>query len=369
MHTTRITMTGDASLVRPGTYERRGLSGWMLGGFIATDGMLHPVLVGVREDPDLDLQIRNHYVNIYYRGSNLMEIRQSGRKKARLKGRFDKRYLPENADNPWPASDEDKVAHEWLKAHDVLGSSDLDDAADVRRHLASFPYRKAAIDAWLIHRPKLERQAQQDMVRLHNAAAGGEYLICDIEYTFKYRDAEDKRHIGRVDMVGAYRPRPDLPGAAAQLAFIELKYGASAMDGSAGLQKHVRDLHGLLERGDLRDRAEEMVGLVEQKRALGLISADAPAFDLTAPLVYVIAVASHNPRSQRFRDALLGSPGRGESRLTWPDGVDARVAILGDDLMLRHDRMIACEDVGEDDVPPEIFCGRKLRDRSPRALR
>jgi DNA-binding IclR family transcriptional regulator len=73
------------------------------------------------------------------------------------------------------------------------------------------------------------------------------------------------------------------------------------------LQKHVRDLHGLLARGDLQDRAEEMVRLVEQKRAPGLISAAAPTFDVSAPLVYAIAVASHNPRSQRLRDALLGS--------------------------------------------------------------
>lgn len=47
-------------------------------------------------------------------------------------------------------------------------------------------------------------------------------------------------------MVAAYRPRPEVPGAAAQLAFIEVKYGVSAIDGAAGLQKHVTDLHGLL---------------------------------------------------------------------------------------------------------------------------
>lgn len=324
----------------------------MLDQFIADDGLLHPVLVAVREDPDADLQIRDHCVNIYYRGSNLMEIRQSGRTAERLRTRFDKKYLPEFAEHPWQPTAEEAKVHEWLKAHDVLGRLGLGDSADARRHLASFPHRKAAIDAWLERHHKLERQAQQKMVCLNSAAAGGEYLICDVEYTFTYWDAEDERRSGRIDMVAAYRPRPGVPGAAAQLTLIELKYGASAIDGTAGLQKHVTDLHGLLERGDLKDRAEEMVRLVEQKRALGLISSAAPSFDLTAPLVYVIAVASHNPRSQRLRDALLGSPGRGESRLTWPDGVDARVAIVGDDLMLRHDRMIAFDAIRDDDVPP-----------------
>lgn len=74
-------------------------------------------------------------------------------------------------------------------------------------------------------------------------------------------------------------------------------------------------------------------------------------------------------RPQRLRDALLGSVGRGERRLTWPDGVDARVMILDDDLMLRNDRMVACVDITEAVVPPEIFCGRNLRDRSPRVAR
>lgn len=362
-------MTRSIAVATPGAHEPRGLSEWMLDQFAEADGLLQQVLVVVRNDPQLDLQIRKHYVNIYYRGSSLMEIRQPARTGKRLTTRFDKRYLPEFAKRPWPATAEEEQAHEWLKAHDVLGLLDLADAADVRRHLASFPYRKAAIGAWLERRPKLERQAQQEIVRLNNAAAGGEYLICDIEYAFKYWDTESKRHTGRVDMVAAYRPRPEVPGAAAQLAFIELKYGVSAIDGAAGLQKHVTDLHGLLGRGDLQHRAEEMVGLVEQKRALGLISAAAPTFDLTAPLVYVIAGASHNDRSQRLLDALLGSEGRGESRLAWPEGVDARVTILGDDMTLRHDCMVACDDITEDRVPPEIFCGRKLRDRSPRATR
>ena len=43
--------------------------------------------------------------------------------------------------------------------------------------------------------------------------------------------------------------------------------------------------------------------------------------------------------------------------------------ILDDDLMLRNDRMVACVDITEAVVPPEIFCGRNLRDRSPRVAR
>ena len=77
----------------------RRLTDWMLDQFASADGLLHPLLLEVQEDPDLDLQIRDHYVNIYYHGSNLMEIRQSGRTAERLTTKFDEKYLPEFADH------------------------------------------------------------------------------------------------------------------------------------------------------------------------------------------------------------------------------------------------------------------------------
>lgn len=347
-------------------YAPRRLSHWMLGEFIAPDGLLHPLIVAVREDPDLDLEIRDYYVNIYYHGSNLMEIRQSGRVAERLSTKFDKKYLPEFADNPWEPTQEEAKVHAWLKAQDVLGRLALLDPADVQRHLSSFPYRKKAMDATRKRRPNCERRTQQEMVGLHSHPAG-EFLVCDIEYTFKYWD--EKRRIGRIDMVAAYRPRPIEPGVDARFALIELKYGAKAMDGAAGLQKHVRDLHGLMGLGDLGARAAEMAGIVEQKRALGLLNVDVPVFDLEAPLLYIIAVAKHRPRSQRLRDALLGCASRGESRLTWPVGVEARVAILDDDLLLRPECMLACGDIEENNMSASIFCGTKLKDRTPRAAR
>jgi hypothetical protein len=65
--------------LRPGDFGRRGLLPWMLEQFVDPGGILHPVLVAVREDPQqrLDLQIRCRYVDIYYCGAKLMVIAQS----------------------------------------------------------------------------------------------------------------------------------------------------------------------------------------------------------------------------------------------------------------------------------------------------
>ena len=180
--------------------------------------------------------------------------------------------------------------------------------------------------------PKREREAQQQMVRLHNAEAESRYLICDMEYSFRYEDPKCGSCLGRMDMVGARLPAEGDVGTRPRLALIELKWGPNAIDGSAGLQEHVRDLRGLLGRRDMPQRAQEMVKIVEQKHDLGLLPTTIADFDLDAPIEYIIAVAAHNPGSQRLRDALLGSEGRGESRLSWRDTVDAKVAILAPDL-------------------------------------
>ena len=80
-------------------------------------------------------------------------------------------------------------------------------------------------------------------------------------------------------------------------------------------------------------------------------------------------MAEHHPASQRLRDALLGSQGRGESRLSWPAEVKAKLAILDSDRLLRHDAMYSFDEITPDNVPKEIYSGHRLRNRTPRAER
>jgi hypothetical protein len=123
----------------------------MLGEFTNPDGILHPVLVAVQDDPELDLEIRNRYVNIYYRGTNLMQINETGRGGQRLTAFFEPLYLPDpdpdKRSTTWkkkaPTADEAAV-HAWLRRHDVLGSHPLETPATATSHVASFCYRKKA---------------------------------------------------------------------------------------------------------------------------------------------------------------------------------------------------------------------------------
>ena len=305
-------------------------------------------------------------MNIYYRGANLMEVRQPSPRSSRLTGRFDRRYLQKYAARPWgaPATAEELAVHEWLDGNEVLGLCELEDRAAVERHVASFAYRRAAMDANMVRRPKPERDAQQKIVRA-NSAVDSQYVICDIEYSFRgtadESPAAGSAKTSRIDAVAAYRPDRDSGDKPARLALIELKWGTHAIDGRAGLREHVSDLGGLLDLGAV---AAEMTRITQQKSRLGILPAPVASFESAGPVDYIIAVCAHNPRSQCLCDALLGRKGLGDGRLVPPEGIGVKVALLNDSHVLRHADLIPLEDITDDNVPLEICC-RPRRDRRP----
>ena len=44
-----------------------------------TNGLLHPILERVKQDHTLMLAIRDNYINIYYRGGNLLRVNEQGK--------------------------------------------------------------------------------------------------------------------------------------------------------------------------------------------------------------------------------------------------------------------------------------------------
>src|SRR5271157_1146859 len=70
---------------------------------------LHPILRRVWEDDTLDMEIRGEYVNIYYRGGNLIRIEM---KNNEFKFHFDREYDKNNQLNSLPA--ETAKVNEWI---------------------------------------------------------------------------------------------------------------------------------------------------------------------------------------------------------------------------------------------------------------
>ncbi|MCX6267509.1 MAG: hypothetical protein NTW16_09150 [Bacteroidetes bacterium] len=214
-------------------------------------GELSQVLKLVQTDPTLDFNIRKDYVNIYYRGGNILRITEKA--PHNYKFEFDPKY---KGSRPDPEMD---------RIQDILKSEKED-------WLSFFPFAKQAMDFYFSNNPKEEREFAQVVVRDNNysgASNGTDYFIIDYEY--------DNHQGARFDLVavewpsvqqyrkltGNYRPK---------LVVMEMKYADGALKGSAGIVKHVQDFLRFLENHDqVASFKQEMVDLFKQKRMLGLV--------------------------------------------------------------------------------------------------
>ncbi len=237
-------------------------------------------LEAVKNDRTLCLEIREDYINIYYRGGNLIEIKE---KKGRFIISFDRKYIQ--------ASDHSRVPT-FVRKDAVLECTD-----DVTAWIGAIPFIKQEMDWWLSSHPKDEREFQQLMVRENNfggTAKGTDFFICDIEYANKN---------GRFDLIAAHWPsssfhRKDNKNVG--LAFIELKYMNKSMAHLSGICAHVRDMAAYYNRNKdhFAELKHEMQTVFNQKLELGLIDnqKQIESFDDENP-DFIFVIANHDPDS------------------------------------------------------------------------
>ena len=244
-------------------------------------GKLFSLTEAVKSDPSLCLELRGNYVNVYYRGGNLMKVTQTGNEYRIF---FDKNYFKAGGKTALP--DEREGIDTWL---------------DVS------PKLKQAIDRWFGKRKKDEREFQQILLRDNNfgkIARSTDYYICDIEYQIK---------CGRFDLIAVHWPSN--PTTRKQpndrrLVFIEMKYGDDALEGNAGLHKHIQDVNSYLsDRTKVDNFKQEMVGIFNQKRDLGLIDCgkDLSSFSNESPILLLV-FANHDPGKSKLYELLRSLP-------------------------------------------------------------
>ena len=173
-------------------------------------GRLFPLTEAVKSDSSLCLELRGDYVNVYYRGGNLMKVTQTGNG---YKVFFDEHYF--KAGGPTSLPDEGEGVNAWLGV---------------------LPQLKQAIDWLLGEQRKDEREFQQILLRDNNfgsIARSTDYYICDIEYQSEW---------GRFDLIAVHwpsRPATRKQPHGRRLVFIEMKYG----DGSARRERRTSSTH------------------------------------------------------------------------------------------------------------------------------
>lgn len=256
-------------------------------------GILSGVLLMVQRDHTLDLEIRNEYINIYYRGGNIIKIDGDN---FRYQFEFNKNYFCSSEVITLPGK--------------VTTSSDVD------KWVSSVPVLKREMDTFLANPEgvsganKSEREFQQLLVRDNNysrVSNSTDYFIADIEYT----DSENRNM--QFDLVGIKWPSWPLNARKLQnftpnLAIMEMKYSYDALKGSAGITKHIEDLTKFMETSESLERLKRVtIKQFKQKRELGLVlfgdkGNSYEVHTLSSEVVeYIILLANYPPESTSLR--------------------------------------------------------------------
>lgn len=225
------------------------------------NGNLKQMLNVINSDIDLDVQIRNDYLNIYYNGGNIAEVHSD---KSVV---FDEFYFYLDIKiNPTKLIKEDKEVVKKLRSErDSLTNKFKE--SDFKGY---FSDAKIVMDKWLKANPKPERM-EQHKLSIENQYNKSDYTIIDLEYQVSTKsdfvctytpNGKDKPKEPRFDIIAINNQ--------GNLCVIELKKGTKALYGRSGLKEHF-----VCYQKSIGMKHEpfmiEMENLLEQKQAFNLI--------------------------------------------------------------------------------------------------
>jgi hypothetical protein len=250
-------------------------------------GLLQPLLDRVKQDHTLMLAIRDEYINIYYRGGNILKLMEQS--KGFYRSSFDNQYNISGETNP------------------ALPSA-ITSQNETKIWIDSFPYLKKIMDFYFSVNRKPEREFQQLVARENNDSTisnESEYFISDIEIA-------DSGLGARLDMLAIrWLASQRKNGSNCKAAFIEMKYGDRALGGGAGLLKHLKDMDALISN---HSRYNELLLTMEtqfnQLDQLGLLNFNRGKSEAKVKLnamdkpEAIFILANHNPRSTKLKTIL-----------------------------------------------------------------
>ena len=265
-------------------------------------GVLAPFLLLAKKDATLFVGIRNNYINVYYRGGNLVKITEktsSGNVPTYI-GEFDKEYV-KNAD--------------ILKRLTGINGKLLTPEA-VKEWINILPSLKNEMD---VH-PKLgqEREFQQLIARDCNGlsirgdkSSPSDYFICDIEYAEEFGGTN-----ARFDMLGVLwesNSQKRQNKAEKKLAIIEVKYEEAALLKKTGgdakksdIPEHITDLNKFLSKPEyVENLKKDAISAFNQLVDLGLLRNHHHLEGFSKEIEYILILINHDPESEILLSALM----------------------------------------------------------------
>lgn len=269
----------------------RALSEIFMSDLLDPDGLLNPILDRIKQDHTLMLSIRKDYINIYYRGGNILRIKEQSRRN--YSAFFDNKYNKSGVQMPaLPSTIESMdTARMWVKSFNDL---------------------KGIMDLYFSKYSKPEREFQQLTARENNfssIASQSEYFISDIEFADSSLGA--RFDVLALRWLASQRKR----ACNCRPALIEMKYGDGALSGNAGMLKHLQDIDALISNGDkYKALLTTMEMQFNQLDELGLMTFNRVAnwrkieLDVNEKPEIIFLLANHNPRSSKLQ-TILNNPG------------------------------------------------------------
>jgi hypothetical protein len=269
-------------IVRRGKNKMRGLSEKFMNDLSKPEGNLYPILERVRKDHNLMLAIRDGYINIYYRGGNIIRINQC---EDLFQSFFDVNFA--------------KSGQIVANAEKNIRNKD-----DARNLVSALTDRKIIMDEYFALTSKTtEREFQQLVARENNNSSisnESEYFVTDIEVAIP--------HLARFDITAIrWLANQRKNGNKCRAALIEMKYGDRALGNDAGLLKHLQDMDTLIsEKKQYANLLQTMECQFNQLDELKLLNFNKGVSNAKVKLdpeikpEVIFVLANHNPRSPKL---------------------------------------------------------------------
>lgn len=250
-------------------------------------GRLASLLEYIKGDAELDIQIRKNYINVYYKGGNILKINSP------KSFDFDKMYFNDyRTISSTEAKKSFDLIHEYKEQQKSLKSLLPHNPQEY------FKQAKKAMDKWDValkdvvqHNEKKEQQA----IAIANRA-DTDYVVLDLEYAvskqskFKYDGGDDKK-VPRFDIIAIRNGR---------LFVIELKKGLGATPGKSGIKSHMKCYNHTIGRDYKHLFVKEMQTLLKQKQELGLLDKTLTIEDTKPEFIFAFADKKDKDEFEKF---------------------------------------------------------------------
>lgn len=245
-------------------------------------GNLNKMLEIIRNDKDLDLQIREDYLNIYYLGGNIAKVNSENSID------FNEFYFYLGEIPSTHIKHNQSIVSELKKKRDLLISKFKN-----KEYQEFFSEAKMVMDKWFAKHPNPERKEQHEL-SLENQFNKSDYTIIDLEYKVSTLSSFACTYIP-IGKVNPKIPVFDIIAVNKQgkLCIIELKKGSNSLNGPSGLQEHWDCYQHSIDR-NIDAFKKEMQKILQQKQDFGFIDKNLQINSETPEFMFAYAYDNKN---------------------------------------------------------------------------